>query len=190
MLIYRQGDVMFVSCDGIPSGAKRLSLDRDHAVSKSEVTGHRHFLVSDDKPELWDSAGCIFLTSPHLVRLRHDEHGTIYLVKGTYQQVFQVGAVDRSDFVPGKKGELLAEDPRFGKLHEYGGALVVAEVINATPEKDGARKTCWLPVKASLYDGDAGRIVQAAVASTWRTTPGGLELFFKDWRKYDPTVET
>ena len=45
-------------------------------------------------------------------------------------------------------------------------------------------------INPAHYRGDAGRIPQAAVASTWRTTPGGKELFFKRWQDYSPAMET
>ena len=62
---------------------------------------------------------------------------------------------------------------------------------------DGEKVTpeCAIRLRAAidhpaLYDGDAGRYSQAAVASTWRTTPGGKELFFRNWRDYQPAIET
>lgn len=66
--------------------------------------------------------------------------------------------------------------------------LVLVEVVNSTPEPDGTFKNYWLRVDPDLYDGDAGRIAQAAVASTWRTSDG--DLTFEDWRDYAPLTET
>lgn len=63
-------------------------------------------------------------------------------------------------------------------------------VINSTAEPDGTFRVYWLPINPDLYNGDAGRSAHAAAASTWRTTPGGSELFFKSWDEYDPQIET
>lgn len=66
--------------------------------------------------------------------------------------------------------------------------IYMVEVINATSEPDGSRKHYWLRVDPRQYDGAAGRVAQAAVASTWRFED--RTLVFADWRTYAPAVET
>ena len=68
--------------------------------------------------------------------------------------------------------------------------LTFVKVRNSTAEPDGSFKDYFLSVNPSHYNGDAGRIPHAAVASTWRTTPGGSTLFFERWQDYRPGIET
>lgn len=88
----------------------------------------------------------------------------------------------------------VAADQTFGDLYvkvlEVGKPIAKICVTNRSPEPDGSFRKYWLDINPAHYDGDAGRIPQAAVASTWRTKPGGGELFFRDWRHYQPALET
>lgn len=88
----------------------------------------------------------------------------------------------------------VAHDEQFGTLyfeqHNVGRPIAKIRVINRSPEPDGSFKPYWLSINPELYNGDAGRVPQAAVASTWRTTPGGKELMFKKWQDYRPEIET
>ena len=88
----------------------------------------------------------------------------------------------------------VATDERFGDIYlkevEAGRPIAKIRLVNRSPEPDGSYRIYWLNINAAHYNGDAGRIPQAAVASTWRTKPGGTELFFKDWRDYSPVLET
>ena len=68
--------------------------------------------------------------------------------------------------------------------------LTYVKVRNSTAELDGSFKDYFLSVNPSHYDGDAGKIPQAAVASTWRTKEGGSELFFDRWQDYHPEFES
>jgi hypothetical protein len=83
---------------------------------------------------------------------------------------------------------------RFGSLYiqrlEAGRPIARVKVRNGTAEPDGTFRSYLIPVNPDLYGGDAGRYPQAAVASTWRTTPGGKELLFKNWQDYQPVIET
>lgn len=87
----------------------------------------------------------------------------------------------------------IAHDETFGTLYEspltdqWPSARII-RVINRSPEPDGTFKPYWLDVNGDHYNGDAGRIPQAAVASTWRTKAGVLA--FKRWQDYTPHVET
>jgi hypothetical protein len=88
----------------------------------------------------------------------------------------------------------VASDPIFGDLYhkpmDAGTPIAKICVTNRTAEPDGEFRKYWLDINPAHYDGDAGRVPQAAVASTWRTKPAGTELFFKDYRDYSPTLET
>ena len=88
----------------------------------------------------------------------------------------------------------VAKDDRFGDIYlkevEAGKPLSKIRVTNRSPEPDGSFKIYWLNINPKHYNGDAGRIPQAAVASTWRTKEGGSELFFKRWQDYSPVLET
>mgnify|MGYP000940796089 FL=1 len=87
----------------------------------------------------------------------------------------------------------IANDEVFGTLYEsplkdqWPNARII-RVVNRSPEPDGTFKPYWLDVNGAHYGGDAGRIPQAAVASTWRLQSGALA--FRDYRDYRPQVET
>ena len=88
----------------------------------------------------------------------------------------------------------IAHDENFGTLYfknlEYGKPICKVRVVNSSPEPDGTFKIYWLSINPEKYNGDAGRIPQAAVASTWRTKPAGQELLYKNWQEYCPQIET
>lgn len=88
----------------------------------------------------------------------------------------------------------VAHDENFGTLYfenlNAGRPICQVRVINRSPEPDGTFKAYFLPVNPTHYNGDAGKVPQAAVASTWRTEPGGKVLLHKDYRDYRPTTET
>lgn len=93
---YRQGDVLFTRCAGIPEGNKRAN----GTVAYGEVTGHSHRLqesnlatatvfdcgeglfvrVSDEGLSLEGTGGATFI---------HEEHGPISLPPGDYQITIQ-----------------------------------------------------------------------------------------------------
>ena len=82
----------------------------------------------------------------------------------------------------------------FGELYrkDFAGdsPLVYVRVMNSTPETDGSTKPYFLSVNPQHYDGAAGKIPHAAIASTWRTTKDGKELFFKRYEDYRPGIQT
>jgi hypothetical protein len=87
----------------------------------------------------------------------------------------------------------IAHDEVYGTLYEsplkeqWPDARVL-RVVNRSPEPDGSYRLYWLDVNGAHYKGDAGRVPQAAVASTWRTQGGALA--FTRWQDYAPRVET
>ncbi len=68
--------------------------------------------------------------------------------------------------------------------------LVYVRVMNSTPEPDGSIKPYYLSVNPQHYDGAAGTVPHAAIASTWRTAKDGKELFFRRYEDYRPGIET
>jgi hypothetical protein len=86
----------------------------------------------------------------------------------------------------------VAHDEVFGTLYvepqDAGAPIAKIKVINRSPEPDGSFRAYWLDLNPAHYGGDAGRVPQAAVASTWRDAAG--KLAFADYRDYRPAVET
>lgn len=100
MRIYRQGDVLLVSTDTIPTNLKKL--DREHGrvvLAHGEMTGHHHSIVCDDVDLLTpdgspfvsvDEAAELYL-AVHCdpVDLTHQEHATITIQPGNYRVIRQ-----------------------------------------------------------------------------------------------------
>jgi hypothetical protein len=86
--IYRQGDVLVIKTDAIPSGTTEVPRDNGRIVlAYGEVTGHAHAIAD---------RGATLLAAPNTedrflrimdasgVELRHEEHATITLEPGEY----------------------------------------------------------------------------------------------------------
>jgi hypothetical protein len=71
-------------------------------------------------------------------------------------------------------------------------ARVYLDMINASPEPDGSRRHYLMRVNPKAYDGDAGRLCQAAMASLWRYRDenGELQPAFPRWQDYQPCAES
>jgi len=67
--------------------------------------------------------------------------------------------------------------------------VVFIDLLNSTPEPDGSVKRYLMRVDPNAYGGDAARICQAAVASTWRDELSG-DFAFKHWQDYQPAFES
>jgi len=83
MALYRHGDLLVQTTQGIPRGARRLN----HLVlAEGELTGHSHRVAEKDAAELYDSQHELFLsvTGPRAT-LIHQEHGPIELPQGIYR---------------------------------------------------------------------------------------------------------
>jgi hypothetical protein len=97
--VFRQGDVLVKRTRKQPSTVAKRVTDRGRTIlAYGEVTGHCHEIVTptvpgtDDVPaqELFEEPdGTRLLVLRHDGELRHDEHGTIALGKGTYEIVRQ-----------------------------------------------------------------------------------------------------
>jgi hypothetical protein len=70
--------------------------------------------------------------------------------------------------------------------------LVYLEMVNSTPEPDGTCRRYLERIDPKAYDGDAGRLCHAAMASRWhhRDEQGELRLTFVRWQDYVPTAES
>ena len=78
----------------------------------------------------------------------------------------------------------------FRKHFQSDTPLVYVKVRNSTAEPDGKFKDYFLSVNPAHYDGAAGRVPHAAIASTWRTTPSGEKLFFAKYTDYRLSAES
>jgi hypothetical protein len=70
--------------------------------------------------------------------------------------------------------------------------IVYLEMRNSTPEHDGHYKRYLERIDPKAYDGDAGRLCHAAMASRWyhRDDNGRLVRTFERWQDYAPTEES
>jgi hypothetical protein len=94
---FAQGDVLFVPCDGVPSGARAVAPDKGRLVVAHSETGHDHFIAAIPGAEMFqhptDPLVC-FLRLAQDVELEHartfDTHATFCIPKGTYEMRRQV----------------------------------------------------------------------------------------------------
>lgn len=97
--IVRQGDVLVKRTRKVPSTAAKAVMDNGRTIlAYGEVTGHCHEIVTPAMPGIDNVPGQQLFEEPDGTRLlvlkregelRHDEHGTIALDKGTYEIVRQ-----------------------------------------------------------------------------------------------------
>ena len=89
--IYRQGDVLVVRIDEIPSSATPVAAGRVEGrlvLAYGEVTGHHHSVAVKDARML-ETAEAVFLQIMTATPLEHQEHATILLKPGSYRVVRQ-----------------------------------------------------------------------------------------------------
>jgi hypothetical protein len=70
--------------------------------------------------------------------------------------------------------------------------IIYLDMINSTPEPDGTFKHYLERIDPKAYDGDAGRLCHAAMASRWhyRDENGQLQRSFVRWQDYQPSRES
>lgn len=70
--------------------------------------------------------------------------------------------------------------------------IVYLEMRNSTPEADGTFRRYLERIDPNAYEGDAGRLCHAAMASRWmhRDDNGSLVPTFERWQDYRPTSES
>ncbi len=81
--MWRHGDVLIQTCDGIPINARRLP----HLIlAKGELTGHAHRIREREGNELYQFGGEFYLQVARTpATVIHEEHGDISLEPGTYR---------------------------------------------------------------------------------------------------------
>lgn len=97
MNIYRQGDVLVVQIDRIPSDAKPESIEDRIVLAYGEVTGHAHAISKDDAHSyrtefpapIFDWRAERFLSVAVKAHLKHEEHATIEIPAGNYAVIQQ-----------------------------------------------------------------------------------------------------
>jgi hypothetical protein len=88
--MYRQGDVLVIPVNAIPSDAAPGSRDRARIIlAYGEATGHAH-AIADPEAELLEARGNRYLrVGGKGASLTHEEHGPIALPPGSYRVVIQ-----------------------------------------------------------------------------------------------------
>ena len=85
----RQGDVLLVPAEAVPTGAKSVPRDAGRVVlAYGEVTGHAHAIRST-AARLLEAQEERYLVTSDTVTLEHEEHGPIAIAPGTYRVVIQ-----------------------------------------------------------------------------------------------------
>lgn len=79
--MYRQGDVLLVRIEAIPTNAKICP--GPVILAEGEVTGHAHEIPSG--AQLWQLEEKRFVLTQHEVELTHQEHASIRLEPGAYE---------------------------------------------------------------------------------------------------------
>lgn len=84
-------------------------------------------------------------------------------------------------------------EDRFGRLYQVkfqndSEDLFMIRLVDSTPQPSGEYKIYWLNINPEHYNGAAGKIAHAAVASTWRNKDSSL--YFDNYLDYDPEVES
>ena len=86
---YRQGDVLLVQVDALPSDAGlQDKASSDIVLAYGELTGHAH-VVNATAASLCDSSGEYFLEVSAATPLSHQEHASIVLEPGVYRVIRQ-----------------------------------------------------------------------------------------------------
>jgi hypothetical protein len=93
-VMFRQGDVLIVQVDAIPSDAAPCAVDGDVILAYGEVTGHAHRLAAGSvkpfaKGGVWEPSAERFIQALEGAELLHEEHSTIKLPAGNYRVVQQ-----------------------------------------------------------------------------------------------------
>ncbi|MCW2239102.1 hypothetical protein [Azospirillum canadense] len=86
---YRQGDVLLVASDHLPTGARLLEPTRDRVIlAHGETTGHAHGMAAERVRffrEDETGRGFIQVHGPGPVALQHEEHAAILVEPGLYE---------------------------------------------------------------------------------------------------------
>jgi hypothetical protein len=94
--LLRQGDLLLIPIDGVPTGARAVPREQSKAVlAHGEATGHHH-AIADERAELLSPDGSAFVSvdeaaelyllvhGDNPVELVHEEHAAIEVGPGAY----------------------------------------------------------------------------------------------------------
>lgn len=95
--MFRQGDVLIVAIDSIPSDAKELPrTKRGIILAEGEVTGHAHRIPSRHATLMRTESDARYMRVTAPVALNHEEHTTVDIPKGDYRVTIH------AEYVPGE----------------------------------------------------------------------------------------
>lgn len=80
----RQGDVLMIPINGIPTGAKIL---KDKTMAYGEITGHTHRFSEPQNIERYELDGKLYLQVRVPSTIIHEEHNPLIIPVGDYQQI-------------------------------------------------------------------------------------------------------
>lgn len=94
MIMYRQGDVLLLQIDEIPTEASACNVKGDVILAYGEATGHAHRLAPElvkpfAKGGIWSPTAERFIQAAEGATLTHEEHGAIALAPGNYRVIQQ-----------------------------------------------------------------------------------------------------
>lgn len=86
-LIHQHGDVLLFKLSCLPNGLQKVQpQNRKYILAEGEATGHAHVIPNLTKCDVYaDSDGNLFLDVRSTVELRHEEHATQRVKRGTYR---------------------------------------------------------------------------------------------------------
>lgn len=82
---YRQGDVLLLPVDAIPTKAIQSKRLGPIILAEGEATGHAHKINRSAKVKEFDVGTELYLEVEAPVELEHEEHGTVVIEPGCYQ---------------------------------------------------------------------------------------------------------
>lgn len=84
MKLYRQGDVLFISCEESPKGQARKRVNGH--ILEGEATGHTHRIAVLDAAEVLEIESGLYLSvGEEGVSIVHEEHAPLTLPSGIYE---------------------------------------------------------------------------------------------------------
>lgn len=90
---YRQGDVLLVAVEELPSlaRAERVKVPgRPLVLARGEASGHAHVVANSEEVEAYRLAdGTLLVVSERGLRIEHEEHEALELPGGAYRVVRQ-----------------------------------------------------------------------------------------------------
>ena len=88
--IQRQGDVLLVPIEYLPSNATAVKCDGPVVLAFGEVTGHCHQIKDSAKVRMWSAGAERFLQVMEAAVVSHEEHAPLNLAPGVYRLPAQV----------------------------------------------------------------------------------------------------